>query len=62
MDILYFSYKEGESRISYGTMNLMKINGKVSILIQTWSKAIQEAKRFGETIVVGDSSDKNFSC
>ena len=44
-------------------MNLMKINGKAAYLnTGTWSKkAIQEAKRFGETIVVGDSSDKNFS-
>tara|TARA_B100000900_G_scaffold75662_3_gene60516 strand:+ start:1506 stop:2567 length:1062 start_codon:yes stop_codon:yes gene_type:complete len=43
--------------------NLMKINGTAAYLnTGTWSKkAINEAKLFGNTIVVGDSSDKNFN-
>ena len=43
--------------------NLMKLNGSAAYLnTGTWStKAIKEAKLFGNTIVVGDSSDKNFN-
>ena len=43
--------------------NLMKLNGSAAYLnTGTWStKAINEAKLFGNTIVVGDSSDKNFN-
>ena len=43
--------------------NLMKLNGSAAYLnTGAWSsKAINEAKLFGDTIVVGDSSDKNFN-
>ena len=43
--------------------NLMKLNGSAAYLnTGTWStKAINEAKLFGNTIIVGDSSDKNFN-
>ena len=41
----------------------MKLNGSAAYLnTGTWStKAINEAKLFGNTIIVGDSSDKNFN-
>ncbi len=43
--------------------NLMKQNGKASYLVTgAWAKkAMQEAKAFGESHIVGDSSDKNFN-
>ncbi len=43
--------------------NLMKENGKAAYTnTGTWAKkAIAEAKSFGEAIVVGDSSDKNYN-
>jgi phosphoserine aminotransferase len=43
--------------------NLMKLNGSAAYLnTGTWSKkAINEAKLFGNTMIVGDSSDKNFN-
>tara|TARA_B100000902_G_scaffold22218_1_gene26754 strand:- start:2915 stop:3976 length:1062 start_codon:yes stop_codon:yes gene_type:complete len=44
-------------------INLMKLNGKAAYLnTGTWAnKAINEAKIFGEVIVVGDSSEKNYN-
>ena len=44
-------------------MNLMKINGKAAYLnTGTWAnKAIKEAEIFGEVLVVGDSSEKNYN-
>jgi len=45
-------------------LNLMKEKGGKSAYINTgaWAKkAIDEAKQLGETIVVGDSSDKNYN-
>ena len=44
-------------------INLMKINGKAAYLnTGTWAnKAIKEAEIFGEVIVVGDSSEKNYN-
>lgn len=43
--------------------NLMKINGKAAYLdTGSWSsKAIKEAKLFGETVVVASSKDKNYN-
>ena len=43
--------------------NLMRIDGKAAYTnTGTWAKkAIKEAKNFGKTIVVGDSSDKNYN-
>ncbi|MGC6470899.1 MAG: 3-phosphoserine/phosphohydroxythreonine transaminase [Flavobacteriales bacterium] len=43
--------------------NLMKVNGKAAYLdTGSWSsKAIKEAKLFGEAIVVGSSKDKNYN-
>jgi len=44
-------------------INLMKLNGKAAYLnTGTWAnKAIKEAKIFGEVLVVGDSSEKNYN-
>ncbi len=44
-------------------INLMKLNGKAAYLnTGTWAnKAINEAKIFGEVIIVGDSSEKNYN-
>jgi len=43
--------------------NLLKKNGKCGYInTGTWSeKAIKESKKIGETLVIADSSDKNFS-
>ena len=43
--------------------NLMRKGGKAAYTnTGTWSKkAIVEAKKFGETIILGDSSDKNYN-
>jgi phosphoserine aminotransferase len=44
-------------------INLMKLDGKAAYLnTGTWAnKAINEAKIFGEVIIVGDSSEKNYN-
>ena len=44
-------------------MNLMKVDGKAAYInTGTWAKkAILEATMFGEVIVLGDSSDKNYN-
>ena len=43
--------------------NLLTINGKCGYInTGVWSeKAIKEAKNLGETLIIGDSSDKNFN-
>ena len=43
--------------------NLLSINGKCGYInTGAWSeKAIKEAKNLGETLIIGDSSDKNFN-
>ncbi len=44
-------------------LNLMKINGSAAYLnTGTWAKkAIAESEKIGHTLIVGDSSDKNYS-
>ena len=44
-------------------LNLMRVNGKAAYTnTGTWSKkAIAEAKKLGEVIIVGDSSDTNYN-
>ena len=44
-------------------LNLMKINGKAAYInTGTWAKkAITEAEKIGEVIIVGDSSEKNYN-
>ena len=43
--------------------NLLSINGKCGYInTGAWSeKAIKEAKNLGETLIIGDSSDRNFN-
>ena len=44
-------------------MNLLKTSGKAAYInTGTWStKALKEAKRFGEINIIASSEDKNFS-
>ena len=45
------------------TLNLMKLNGKATYInTGAWAKkAITEAEKIGETIILADSSDKNYT-